>query len=178
VFPELAIFAHRDGRWHEPLGSAPPLEVVIVDPGGEVDTVVFNRLDHARILERLAPTHARIFERLKQAMKDRDWASLGAASSESAEAHQTILYSEWGSCVSRLARDVGALGVCRAHSGTIWGVLVDPARADTRAVEGYIAASVPDGVSVCRQRIVSGGPRYLTSPTGPASSGAIHEEVP
>ncbi len=40
IFPGLALFDHRGGHLHEGLGPAPPLAVVIIDPGGEVDTLL------------------------------------------------------------------------------------------------------------------------------------------
>jgi L-threonine kinase len=46
LFPGLALFAHRDGGFHQCLGAAPPLAVLLLDPGGKVDTVAFNRVNH------------------------------------------------------------------------------------------------------------------------------------
>jgi hypothetical protein len=62
-----------------------------------------------------------------------------------------------------LAREVGALGVCRAHSGTLLGLLLDPVHADVPAVAAFVARRLPDGVNVAHYPLVDGGPRYMMS---------------
>ena len=42
MFPGLACFDHRRGTWQESLGSPPPMELLVFDAGGEVDTLTFN----------------------------------------------------------------------------------------------------------------------------------------
>ncbi|MGI6559362.1 MAG: hypothetical protein ACOX20_10685 [Limnochordia bacterium] len=43
MFPGLACFDHRRGTWQESLGSPPPMELLVFDAGGEVDTLDFQR---------------------------------------------------------------------------------------------------------------------------------------
>jgi L-threonine kinase len=156
------MFSHRDGRRHELLGPVPPLEVLVLDPGGEVDTVRFNEVNHSARLRRLAAQHLEAFRLLRESIASGDWAGLGQAATLSARAHQAILADDLGADAWRLAQDAGALGVCRAHSGTLWGVLVDPAQADVRAIETYVARRLPPGVAVRREQLVDGGLRVLS----------------
>ena len=58
-----------------------------------------------------------------------------------------------------LAREVGALGVNVAHSGTAIGVLFDPSQADGPAMVTYLAAHLPGLESTSLNRMVGGGPR-------------------
>jgi L-threonine kinase len=161
VFPGLALFDHRGGSFHERLGPAPPLAVVVVDPGGEVDTLAFNRQDHREVLARLAPQHREAFTLLFEGLQRGDWRAIGEAATLSARAHQAILLDPLLEMVLTLARSVGGLGVCRAHSGTVLGLLLDPEHADVSAVADFVARQLPDGVAVVRCSLVGGGPLHL-----------------
>ena len=55
LFPGLALWDHRHGHVYEDLGAPPALMVVVLDPGGAVDTLAFNQLDHREVLRQLAP---------------------------------------------------------------------------------------------------------------------------
>lgn len=162
IFPGLTLFDHRCGRFHEGLGPAPPLAVVVIDPGGEVDTLAFNQMDHRRTLARLASQHRQAFSLLRQGLKEGDWGAVGEAASLSACAHQSVLPNPLLEPVLALAREVGALGLCRAHSGTLLGLLLDPVGSDLPAVAALVANQLPDTVSVKLYPLVSGGPRYGT----------------
>ena len=59
-----------------------------------------------------------------------------------------------------LAGEVSALGVCRAHSGTILGLLLDPAQADAASIAAFAARRLPGAVTVECFSLVDGGPRF------------------
>jgi L-threonine kinase len=160
IFPELTLFAHRDGTNHQGWGTAPPLSVILLDPGGEVDTLAFNQRDMGAALSRLAPTHQEAFTLLRSGLANQDWDAAGKAASLSAKAHQSILFSSLLEKALALADQIHALGVCRAHSGTILGLILDPSQIDIDSATTYIQEKAPPGVSVNHHRIVRGGPRY------------------
>lgn len=164
LFPGLTLFAHRGGEFYETLADAPPLWVLVLDPGGEVDTVAFNRCDHRAVLRRLAREHRRAFDMVRRSLKEGEWEMLGEAASLSSRLHQAILPNPWLDDVLRLAKSVRALGVCRAHSGTLLGLLLDAERTDVAAVTGYVARRFPS-LAVHARHLVGGGvtdPRDLT----------------
>lgn len=156
LFPGLTLFAHRGGEFYETLADAPPLWVVVLDPGGEVDTVAFNRCDHRAVLRHLAKEHRRAFDMLRQSLREGDWEMLGAAATLSSRLHQAILPNPWLDDMLKLAKSVRALGVCRAHSGTLLGLLLDAARADVVAVTAYVARRFPS-LAVHAHRLIGGG---------------------
>ena len=156
LFPGLTLFAHRGGEFYETLAEAPPLYVVVLDPGGEVDTVAFNRRDHRAILQRLANEHRQAFDMLRQSLQDGDWEMIGEAASLSSRLHQAILPNPWLDDAMRIARSVRALGVCRAHSGTLLGLLIDAVTTDVAAVTAYIARRLPF-LTVHVHRLTGGG---------------------
>jgi len=171
LFPGLALFDHRRGSFCEVLGMAPPLCVITIDPGGEVDTLAFNELDHQTQLRRLAGEHRQAFELLRHALRSNDWRSLGEAATLSARVHQVILHNPWLEQVLGLARAVDALGICRAHSGTLLGVLLDGAHADARAVADYLRRRLPPQLKLYVHQLVDGGPYYPDACTRPPPMG-------
>jgi L-threonine kinase len=164
MFPGLALFAHRSGQVCQALGPAPALSVLVIDPGGEVDTLAFNRLDHQAALRRLAAEHMQAFDLLRQGLKERDWAALGEAATLSSRLHQAILFNPLLEPVLALARQVGALGVCRAHSGSLLGLLLDHQHTDAASARAFVAGGVPAAAAVSLYAMVDGGPRYGIDP--------------
>ena len=99
---------------------------------------------------------------LRQGLERRDWEAVGEAATLSACLHQSILSSPLLEPVLALVEEVRALGVCRAHSGTLLGLLLDPCCADPFAVAAFVSRNVPNTVAVTSYRLVNGGPRCAT----------------
>jgi len=161
MFPGLALVDHRTGRRFEMLGDAPPLALMVVDEGGTVDTLAFNRVDRRRVLEKLAPQHREALEILKRGLRNGDWAAVGYAATLSARAHQRILPKALLPTMLELCRNVGALGVCVAHSGTLLGLVLDPAVHDVTAIARYAEQRLPAPTVVSVQHMIGGGPRVV-----------------
>ena len=161
IFPELTLFTHRDGSNHQGWGTAPPLSVILLDPGGEVDTLAFNQRDMGAALSPLESIHQEAFRLLQRGLRDQDWEAVGKAASLSAIAHQSILFSPLLETAVRLCNQIHALGICRAHSGTIMGLILDPTQHDIVSATSYIQENVHPNVSVNHHHIVGGGPRYF-----------------
>jgi L-threonine kinase len=156
LFTGLALFGHRDGSLSESLGPAPSLGIVVLDPGGCVDTVAFNRVNHRAELRRLAAQHREAFDLLREGVRSSNLGAIGRAATLSATAHQGILCNPLLEPCLKWAQDVHALGICRAHSGTLLGVLLDP-RQDVHQVLGYLASRVPGQVAVSPCSLTGGG---------------------
>ena len=161
LFPGLSLFAHRDGRLWMPLGPAPPLDVIVLDPGGAIDTLAFNRVDHGDALRRLAPQHREAFHLLLDGLKRRNWWDVGEAATLSSRAHQAILPNPLLDAALNAADAVGALGVCRAHSGTVLGLLFERRDLAPEDTMKCISRSLPPAVPVAHCRLVAGGPRSI-----------------
>jgi len=125
MFPGCVIFDHRTGQCVHGLGQPPPMRVLVVDTGGEVDTSCFNaredldRLNAAKEhwvgLALTAVVHG-ILE---------SWPALVAwGATASAMAHQAILEKRLLKELVAATASAGALGVSVAHSGCVIGVLV------------------------------------------------------
>ena len=162
IFPGLTLFDHRRGEVYERLATAPLLTVMVIDPGGQVDTIAFNRIDHRGSLYKLVPQHKEAFALLRQGLERGDLASIGAAATLSSQAHQAILYNPLLERVQSLSRQVHALGVCRAHSGTLLGLLVDGDRLDVQFARQFVARRLGSRATVTCYSLVDGGPRILS----------------
>lgn len=126
MFPGLTLLAHRDASFHRELGPVPELAVVVIDPGGSVDTVAFNQTDHRAALAGLAPRHRDAFEQLAAGLARGDRQAVAEAATQSALAHQALLPNPLLEPALALARRAGGLGILRAHSGTLAGIICEP----------------------------------------------------
>jgi L-threonine kinase len=166
IFPGLTFFDHRSGSYHQTWGAAPPLNVILLDPGGRVDTIRFNQLDHQDKLLKQASIHQEAFNLLRLGLQSSDWQALGQAASLSAKAHQAILDNPLLEKAFQLAAQIGALGVCRAHSGTILGLIIDPNSENLFEASSYVAGQLPASVNISCHRMVDGGPRFQVQRSG------------
>ncbi len=96
-------------------------------------------------MKELAPRHRDLFAMLEAGLAEGDALLVARAATGSALAHQRVLYSDLVECVWGLVGKVGALGICRAHSGTLVGLLCDPD--SEREVSAMAAESLP-GVAI------------------------------
>ena len=161
VFPGLALFAHRTGAFWEMLGPAPPLTVIVLDPGGQVDTEVYNHRVPLEMLHPQAALYREAFSLLREGVTRQNWEAVGRAATLSAQAHQRILPNPLVDLALRWAQAIGALGICRAHSGTIVGILCDH-RVDITSAVTYLRRHLADRITLRVLPLVEGGPRRLS----------------
>lgn len=133
MFPGPTLLAHRDASFHRALPALPPLAVVALDPGGAVDTLAFNAADHTAALRRAAGAHREAFARFESGLSRGDAAEVAQAATLSARVHQAILPSDLVDAALAAYPRLGALGICRAHSGTLVGLVCRPEAADAVA---------------------------------------------
>jgi len=154
----LTLFDHRRGMFHEYLGRAPRMRILVLDPGGFVDTVSFNAIERGSALKTLASGHRRALELLHWGIAHGEPRAVAEASTLSAALHQAILYSPLLGAVLDAAPSIGALGVCRAHSGTVVGLLFNPRELDEERAVGAVASLMPN-VKTRFVDLVDGGTR-------------------
>lgn len=163
LFPGLELFAHRSGAFHQYLGAAPAAKLLVIDPGGCVDSEEFNRRDWQPQLKQLAGGHADAFNLLCEGVTAGDLRALGEASTLSARLHQEILFHPLLDRVVDLSRQIDAAGVCRAHSGTILGVLLEMSRDDEAELINFFRERLPQEVTCRFTRLTGGGVRMPAS---------------
>lgn len=130
MFNDTAVlFAHRQGCVIETLGMPlPPLHVVGFnnDPDGTgVDTLAFPPADYSwQEVEMFRP----IVGLLRRSIKLKNSLLLGQAATASSRLNQRFLPKPQFERILRIANDVKAIGLQVAHSGTVMGLLFDPAQ--------------------------------------------------
>ncbi|MEV1295871.1 GHMP kinase [Pseudonocardia sp. NPDC049635] len=129
--PAARLFAQRDGVVVEVLGpSLPPLLVLgcLLDGGRPVDTPAG---EPAVPAARLVDAYEELRDRLRAALAVGDPAGVAAVATRSARLHRT---DDQLDRLLAAAEVPGVLGVQIAHSGSVAGLLVDPAGADPAVV--------------------------------------------
>lgn len=158
-FPGIVVFDHRSGKMQQELGSPPPIDIIVLDFGGEVDTIAFNRQERTDILRNLEPQVEKALGLVREGIRLSSLEMIGEGATISAMANQNILYKPQLDSVLTLAKQVNALGVNVAHSGTVIGVLLEPQRYDVKDVIAFLYHQLPGLENVYNARLVGGGPR-------------------
>ncbi|MBC7325676.1 MAG: GHMP kinase [Moorella sp. (in: Bacteria)] len=155
--PGIALFDHLQGKFWENLGDPPALELLIVDPGGTVDTVLFNQRSDLMALNQAKEDKVRRAVALVREGLARGRAELIAQGATlSALANQAILYKPELETLLELAIRSGALGVNTAHSGTVVGILYRSGEIDCQELEIKIKTIFPY-VRFLRATLTGGG---------------------
>lgn len=143
-FPGIVLFDHLRGQFWESLGEPPPMGLLIVDLGGTVDTLRFNRRPDLQALNRAKEEAVRRAVALVREGLARGRDELIARGATlSALANQEILYKPELESLVGISTALGALGVNVAHSGTVVGILYRPGTVDCGELEGKIREVFP-----------------------------------
>lgn len=122
-FSGIAHVDHLSGRLFESLPAPLGMRVLVVDCGGEVETIAFDR-ELARAMYRSeAPALRAALHLLKLGLRRGDNQAVATASTLSAQLSQKILPKAPFDDVLACASAGGALGINCAHSGTVIGIL-------------------------------------------------------
>lgn len=154
MFSGLALLAYRGSSQFWALGTPPTLPLLMLDPGYTVDTLAYNaQLDLIRV-RRLAATTQAALDLLRQGLSQPDPAAIGAAATLSALSYQSISANPLLEQARSWAGETGALGLVRAHSGSVVGLLY-PAYTDLADPARWLA--VRFGGTITQTHLVGGG---------------------
>ncbi len=131
IWPGLTLFDYREGEIFHPLGHPPSFDILVFTEAGQINTVEFNKkLDSAKTnKDNQEKELKKAIDLIKIGIKNKSPEKLAAASIISAKAHQKIHYRPHLNYLLKLAEDwPGVYGLNIAHSGTIFGLLVDKKR--------------------------------------------------
>ena len=157
MLPGIALLDHKSGSMMRTLGAPPPMRVVVLDFGGDVDTLAFNGVNRDDILKRLQPEFSEALTLIERGIRTGSASHIGMGATRSAIANQQLLYKPQLDAVLRLAEDIGAVGVNAAHSGTVLGMLFED---DNALAENAVSRAWESLFGIRRiynRRIVGGG---------------------
>ena len=162
MFPGVALFDHRKGRIAEPLGAPPPLEVIVVDRGGQVDTLEFNQTDRTEQWRSLSASTEEALQLVREGIRRCDAGLVGRGATISARAGRPADSGPLVERAAEFAREIGAVGVNAAHSGTVVGILLDARKRQSKPALRRAREAFPDAADLQHFRVIGGGVRELT----------------
>lgn len=157
MFPGIVLFDHRDGAVTEQLGPPPPVEIVALDFGGEVDTLAFNLVDRSAQWQAVQQETGEALTLVREGLRLGDPRALGRGATMSALAAQQVLFKPRLPDVIAFAQAVGAVGVNVAHSGTAIGVLLDATQRRGKSTFRQARQAFPEAEAVYHLRLLGGG---------------------
>lgn len=151
---------HLGGAIFDSLPAPDDLSVLVVDCGGEVDTVEFDREHARRVYKQEQSTLSNALQMLKQGLLQRDPTRVAIAATTSALLNQRILPKAQFEDLLACSKEQGALGLNCAHSGTVLGVLYRSSDDIGHRIWQHVERQFGDSVNILGSyRIVSGGCR-------------------
>ncbi len=155
MYPGVVCYNHRQGGLLKRLGYLPLMEILVVDLGGEVDTLEFNKVPKNYFPCELSEIR-RAYELVARGIQEQDPALIGMAATISARVNQRLLYKPHLEAIIEVAEAAGAYGVSVAHSGTVVGLLFgrDAGNAISRT-EQAIRTTFNPALNMFRTRSIS-----------------------
>jgi L-threonine kinase len=146
-YPGIAEVNHLSGKLFARFPVPSGLRVIVIDCGGQIDTLHFDRLRARAIYHEQRAEVMGLLGELRRGLLFADAAAIGDAASRSTRLSQHILPKGPLDLLHRVCTDAGAVGINCAHSGTVLGVLYAkrPGRADdiVRAIERAFGRDLP-----------------------------------
>ncbi len=123
MFPNATALAYRGSAQFTELGPLLPLPLLMLDPGSQVETVSYNASLNLTDLRALSASTAEALHLLQAGLNKADAKLIGAAATVSALSYQKISYSALVKQAKMWANETNAVGLVRAHSGSVVGLL-------------------------------------------------------
>jgi L-threonine kinase len=146
-YPGIAEINHLTGKLFARFSVPSGLRVMVVDCGGQIETLRFDRVRARAIYNEHRAEVIGLLGELRRGLLFADAAAIGDAASRSARLSQRIVHKPPLDVLHRVVTDSGAVGVNCAHSGTVLGVVYvrHPGRADdiARAIERAFGRDLP-----------------------------------
>src|SRR5579884_393588 len=123
MYSGVVSFYHRQGCLREFLGFLPPMTIVGIDEGGEMDTIEFNQRpklfsnDEKKEYQHLLNT-------LSTAIRQQNVEMIGQITTRSAILNQKLNPKQMLNDVLAICEEIDGLGVVVTHSGTCLGILL------------------------------------------------------
>lgn len=161
-FDGLVLFDYLNGKYIEKLGKIKPIDLIIFDYGGEINTKDFNKnIDLKRLNEINHKKIKSAYQLIKKGIKNNNTELIGKAVTLSSLANQNILTKpRLEELIDQLENKNGFLGVNVAHSGTIIGILIKDKRFSDEIIR-TIKKEFPNLKLLFQTKIVNGGYKIL-----------------
>ncbi|MBU4561005.1 hypothetical protein KKG20_01880, partial [bacterium] len=110
LFNGIVIFDHRNGALFKFLGKTPDMEILVIDLGGKVDTLEFNKKDLTRINQEREGEVKKALKLVEKGIREKNPRLIAQGATISAFSNQKILYKPALDRIWKISQDAGALG--------------------------------------------------------------------
>lgn len=133
----IVSYYYLEAKLHKKLGDVPPMTILGVDEGGQVDTQAYNLLKK-KYTESEHEYFQKLLSDLDLAIRGGNLNLMGKIATKSAEINQKFLRKRYFDQFLEVSEHLDALGVVTTHSGTYLGILLDEnsPEIDTQIKEG------------------------------------------
>jgi L-threonine kinase len=157
-FPGIAHVNHLTGQLLEAMPAPEGMNVLVVDCGGEIDTIAFDRQRARGVYRSNQPYLKEALAMLKRGLYENDPVAVAEAATRSATLNQQIHIKPQFEELLVTTRELGALGVNCAHSGTVLGVMYRSGDKLKSRLQADISQRFGTGISIVGDfNIISGG---------------------
>lgn len=124
IFKNICLFDHRKGLLFEEFGGMPENKLLVIDPGGIIDTIEFNKKNNYKLLSENEKDISKTLKDLKEGFINKNLNIIGECSIKSAILNQKILYKDYLNRLIEFSLNHEAFGINIAHSGTAAGIIL------------------------------------------------------
>lgn len=142
-FPGTAAYHHTLGELIQQFDYIPPLHIIGIDTGGELDTVAFN----ARCFEWTETefaNYAQLLDSARDAYLSQNLEAVCKIGTQSARLWQKCVLKPELDAILAFATANGALGIANAHSGTFVGLLYPVDQPGLQGIMDKVRKAFPD----------------------------------
>ncbi|MDA8234802.1 MAG: GHMP kinase [Clostridia bacterium] len=162
MYPGIRLFDHLRGLINEDLGHVQGLGVLMIDPGGGVDTLTFNaREDLAEANKAKEKLTGEALKLVREGLHKGNLALIGRGATLSSRANQRILPKKELFQLEEMVESLGLLGINVAHSGTVMGLLFEMEQVDGVQLEEEVRHQLGSGFNYYLTTVTGGGPRVV-----------------
>lgn len=160
LFNDIVIFDHRNGALFKILGKAPDMKIFVIDLGGKVDTLEFNKKDLAEINRQREGEVKEALKLVEEGIEGENPELIAKGATISAFSNQKILYKPALDRIWKISQKAGALGVNIAHSGTVVGILAEPNKVNFKKLKDSLRGK-KIGKCFYKTKVVNDGLRLI-----------------
>ena len=123
MYQGTVSYFHREGRLYEFLGQLPPMTVISIDEGGDVDTIEFNKISKPFTVQDQLE-YRELLTKISKSIREKDVKGIGDVTTRSAILNQKLKPKKFLEEVIHIQKEIDAAGVAVTHSGTCLGILL------------------------------------------------------
>lgn len=134
IFPQLTLYDHLKGQSHKPLGQAPCMDILVLEPNNVLTTANYRRKHNQSKLKSSSKMLEKAAQKIEEGCKRQSPELIGEAATLSAIENQKILPKPGFNKLLHLLDKSDLYGINVAHSGTIMGILLNCEKYDPEKI--------------------------------------------